>query len=246
MSHALEAGARASHGRLENNAIIDMMLAADAELNDKIGRPRAILFDLDGILVDSTAVVLQEWKRWAAERGVPVERLLERAHGRRTEDLLRELVPEVDAGAEARLIEERERLAVDGMRAFPGAAELTADPPAEKWAIATSGGRELALGRLGAAGLPVPGVLVTADDVSAGKPDPQCWLLAATGLKVPAGECIVIEDSPAGIEAAKRAGMTAIGVGTTHPAELLSGADLVVGDLLEAEAALRALFPRAG
>jgi mannitol-1-/sugar-/sorbitol-6-phosphatase len=187
----------------------------------------AVIFDLDGVLVDSTAVVERAWRRWAAEHGISVVDLLAVAHGRPGRDVVRAFAPELDAEAEAALLDSWEEADSAGLVAVPGAAECVSAVRDRRWAIATSGGRSLALGRLAAANLPLPDVLVTADDVHAGKPDPEPYLRAADALAVPPGDCIVVEDAPAGVTAGKRAGMTVIAVCTTHPPGDLAQADTV-------------------
>jgi len=197
----------------------------------------AIVFDLDGVLVDSTAVVERAWRRWAGERGVPADDVLAIAHGRPSREVIAAFAPALDAEAEARRLDGWE--SGETLAAMPGAAECVAVAQRGPWAVVTSGGRELAPGRLRAAGLPVPGVMVTADDVAHGKPDPEPYALAARRLGIPPGECLVVEDAPAGVTAAKRAGMRVLAVATTHPPAALEGADLVLGSMHEVPAQLR-------
>jgi len=141
-----------------------------------------------------------------------------------------DLVPAPRIPAAVARIEELERSDTDGIVALPGSADLLASLPADRWAIVTSGVRPLAEARIRAAGLPVPKVLVTADDVARGKPDPEPFLLAATMLGAPPARCVVLEDAPAGLAAAHAAGMRSVGVTTTYPAEELD-ADLIIQDL---------------
>src|SRR5215217_2540193 len=189
----------------------------------------AIVFDLDGVLVDSTAAVERAWRQWAAERGIEPDEFLPTIHGRPSREVIAEHAPDLDAAAEARRLDEMEQ--GDGHQpAFPGAAECIEVARRGPWAIVTSGdGR--AQQRLRNAGLPVPEVLVTADDVENGKPHPEPYARAAAALGVDPGECVVVEDAPAGITAAKRAGMRVIAVTTTYPAAALGDADLVVASL---------------
>jgi sugar-phosphatase len=200
--------------------------------------PQAVLSDLDGVLVDSAAVIEETWRRFAARHGLDAEQVLAQSHGRRSVDLIRLVAPHVDADSEARLIEEEEIEAATGLRALPGARELVDSVPAERFAIVTSGTRALAVARLRAAGLPVPAVLVAAEEVERGKPDPAGYLRAAELLGVDPAHGVVLEDAPAGIEAGRAAGMTVIAVATTNDRSALHRANTVVPDL-------RALLPGA-
>src|SRR5690606_3650601 len=139
-------------------------------------RGDAVLFDFDGVLVDSTSAVEQAWGRWAAEHGLDPAAVLARAHGVRTVETIRAVAPHLDAEAEARRIEEREERSAGAITAYPGAERLLRALPRERWAIVTSGSRRLATARLQATGLPRPAVFVTADDVTAGKPAPDPYL----------------------------------------------------------------------
>jgi mannitol-1-/sugar-/sorbitol-6-phosphatase len=190
-------------------------------------RAAAVLFDLDGVLVDSTQVVERAWRRWADEQQVPADEILAVAHGRTASDVVRMFAPHLDAERQALLIARHEARDSGGLAAVPGAHECVSLASRGRWAVVTSGRRRIAVGRLVAVGLPVPEVLITADDVTRGKPDPEPYLRAARDLGVPAGECIAVEDSPAGITAAKRGGMTVLAVTTTHQPAALQQADLV-------------------
>jgi len=190
----------------------------------------ALIFDLDGVLVDSTACIQRHWRLWAAGQGLEVEEVLRACHGRRTVETIRLVAPRLDADLEAAQFDAREAFDTEGVVAMAGATELLGSLPAGRWAVATSGTRATATSRMERAGLPVPGVLVNADDVRHGKPDPEAFLLAAERLgTVPAG-CVVVEDAPAGVEAARRAGMRVIGLAAS-PNHVLDGADLVVSRL---------------
>lgn len=179
---------------------------------------RALLFDFDGVLVDSVAAVERAWGQWANEHGLDPAMVLARAHGVRTVETIRVLTPHLDADDEATRIEEREADHTARVSAYPGAAALLAGLPDGRWAIVTSGTHKLAAARLDAIGLPVPEVFVTADDVTSGKPAPDPYLLAAERLGVPPEQCVVVEDSPAGVRAGRGAGMRVIAVMTTHDA----------------------------
>ena len=177
-----------------------------------------VLFDLDGTLVDSTASVRRNWARIATMIGRPGEDLVGDRHGIPGRQVLRTIAPEL---SEAR-IRELDQLLLDGevsdtadVTATAGAATLLSAIPSGRWAIVTSAPRRLARTRLAAAGLPVPPVMVTADDVRIGKPDPAPFLLAVDKLGSIPPRCLVIEDAPAGISAARAAGCPALGVLTT-------------------------------
>jgi mannitol-1-/sugar-/sorbitol-6-phosphatase len=187
----------------------------------------AVLFDCDGVLVDSEASVERAWRGWAAERGLDGEAVMAIAHGRRTEDTLRELGFSAGLAAEVDRLEGAEIADAADVTAFPGAAAALATLPPETWAVVTSGTRALATSRLAAAGLPLPAVLVTADDVAAGKPDPEGYLEAARRLGFSPSDCLVLEDAPAGVQAALAAGMRVVALPTTYSAEELAAATLV-------------------
>lgn len=192
----------------------------------------AILFDLDGVLVDSTPTVERQWRAWAQRKGVDANAILAISHGRRTAEVIHTVAPHLDAEAEAREIEEREAEDHEGLTVVPGAAELIASVPDGRWGVVTSGPRYLQNGRLKFCGLPVPKVFVTADDVTHGKPDPEPYLKGAQLLGYAPAECLVIEDAPPGIQAARVAGMKVIGLASTFTVERLAGvADAVVKKL---------------
>jgi sugar-phosphatase len=199
---------------------------------------RALLFDIDGTLVDSSAVVEGTWRQVASEFDADPVPILRNCHGRRDIEVVQEFFsPEVRKRVRAR-ISELETKALDGIVAVRGAAQLLAALNGLPWAAVTSGPRALMKARLQAAALPVPAVLIAAEDVRRGKPDPEGFLLAATALEVPAGSCVVVEDSPAGVAAGKAAGAVVIGITTTHAAETLRAADRIVTDLFEAAHAI--------
>jgi sugar-phosphatase len=193
----------------------------------------AILFDLDGVLMDSRAAVERAWERWAAGHGIDPAVVLAEAHGRRTIDTIRAVAPSLDVETEARLLEAAESVDFDGVTTLPGAASLLGALPPGSWTVVTSGTRALATGRLGHGGLPIPARLITADDVERGKPDPQPYLAGAAALSVDPADCLVIEDAPAGIQAGKAAGMTVLALETTFGASALAAADHVVGSLAD-------------
>jgi sugar-phosphatase len=191
---------------------------------------KALLFDLDGVLVDSTPAVERVWSKWAAERGFNPREVVLKAHGRPSIATLRDLLPDADHEAENREVERREIADLEGVVSLPGAKELLRELPSERWTIVTSCTRALAEVRIRAAGLQVPPRMITSSDIRHGKPHPEPYLKGAAMLGFPATDCIVVEDVPAGVRAGKSAGARVIGFPTTLPGtELLAaGADWVV------------------
>ena len=191
----------------------------------------AILFDLDGVLVDSTRAVDREWREWARRKGVDGDAVMAIAHGVRTVEVIRRVAPHLDAEAEASAIENHEAGDQRGVTVMPGAADLVRSIPEGRWGVVTSGSRLLATNRLRHCGLPVPEVLVTADDVTHGKPHPEPYLKGAERLGFSPADCLVIEDAPAGIQSARAGGMKVVGITSTYAAEILNHADAVIGKL---------------
>jgi sugar-phosphatase len=193
-------------------------------------RCSAFLFDLDGVLIDSTPAVQRVWARWAREHGFDPDAVVAHAHGRPSLNTVRHFLPDGDHESENREVERREIEDVEGIVVLPGAVELLTSLPSHRWTIATSCTRRLAEVRLRAAGLPIPQCMVTSTDVTRGKPDPEPFLKAAAKLGFPAPHCIVCEDVPAGVRAGKAAGARVVALRTTFPgAELcVAGADFVV------------------
>jgi len=196
---------------------------------------QAVLFDLDGVLVDSTACVTRIWSAWGREHRLDPGYVVHVAHGQRTVETVRTVAPHLDAEQEAALIEQREIEDTDGLRVLPGALALLSALPFSRYAIVTSGTRRLATKRLQVAGLPVPPRMITADDVSRGKPDPEPYLKGAELLGFAASECLVFEDAPSGIRSAQAAGAKAIGIPTTYRPEELAAANLVIPSLRAVE-----------
>jgi sugar-phosphatase len=192
---------------------------------------QAVLFDMDGTLVDSTPVVERAWSRWAERHGLNIEQVTTFAHGRPTTDVVRAFLPEADAVAEAAALLAVEELDPTPIRSIPGAldAVLAADKYA-KWAVVTSASRTLAGVRLALGGFPKPPILVSADDITRGKPDPEGFRKAANLLGVSPKHCVVFEDTPAGLQAGRAAGAWTIGLTTTFPVSVLP-ADVVVPDM---------------
>ena len=198
----------------------------------------AILFDLDGVLCDSTRAVDREWREWAARKGVDGDAIMAIAHGVRTIEVIRRVAPHLDAAAEAAAIESHEAHDQSGVTVMPGAADLVKSIPYGRWGVVTSGSRLLATNRLRFCGLPVPEVLVTSDDVKNGKPHPEPYLKGAQGLVFAPEECLVIEDAPAGIQSAHAAGMKVIGITSTYAAGAIEHADAVLGKLGQIQVSL--------
>lgn len=190
-----------------------------------------ILFDLDGVLVDSTGSVERLWRRWGRQHNIDIDRLLTVAHGRRTSETIQLVAPHLNTREEVDRLEGEEAADKVGVAVMPGARELVASIPGGRWGIVTSGTRLLATARLSVAGIPVPGVLVTAESVTNGKPHPEPYLRGARLLGVSPEKCVVIEDAPAGIQAAAAAGMRVIALASTYVAHELEAADAVVSSL---------------
>lgn len=185
---------------------------------------QAILFDMDGVLADSTHAVARVWRKWASERGFDPAHVAQIAQGRPSITTIRDLLPDADHEAENRIVEAREIEDLEGVVACAGAQELLAALPEDRWALVTSSTRPLAQVRLRAAGLPTPKFIITSSDVQKGKPDPEPFLKAAAMLGFPASDCLVIEDTPAGIIAGKRAGCRVLALRTTMPEAVLKEA----------------------
>jgi sugar-phosphatase len=194
----------------------------------------AVIFDLDGVLVDSTAVVERAWKRWASEQGIAFEEaMLPRLHGRPGREVVREFAPHLDPEVEEAVLDAYETSDPADLRVMPGALQCVAIAAERPWAIVTSGGFELATGRMRAVGIPTPPVLVTASDIVNGKPHPEPYLKAAAQLGVAPEDCVVVEDAPAGIDAARAAGMRVLALATTHAPALLQAADEIFATTAE-------------
>jgi len=190
-----------------------------------------ILFDLDGVLVDSTAGVDRVWRDWGERHGHDPAETAHMAHGRRAIDTVRLLAPALDAEAELRDLERREIAESHDVVAFPGAAELLSELPPHSWAIVTSGTRALATHRLRTAGLPVPERMITASDLHVGKPHPEPYLRGAACLGFAPPRCVAVEDAPNGIEAALAAGMPVLALPTTYAVKELVRATVLLPSL---------------
>lgn len=191
----------------------------------------AILFDIDGTLIDSTPAVIRTWSRFAAERGLTVQEILQTSHGRRTEDTLADLLAAGQVEAAVAEMEQMEFDDLDDVVALPGVEALLMELPTERWAAVTSGSQRLMRARLQAAGLPIPRVMIGAEDVHSGKPDPEGFLAAAAALGMRPERCLVIEDAPAGIRAGRASGATVLAVATSHDEDELVEADAVIATM---------------
>jgi sugar-phosphatase len=201
-----------------------------------------VLFDLDGVLIDSTPCVTRVWRQWALERRLDPDHVVHIAHGRRSVETIALVAPELDAEAENVIVENRELHDTEGLTVFAGAPELLKSLPPGRWTIVTSGTRPLATLRLQVAGLPVPERMVTADDVTLGKPNPEPYLKGAQILGFDPNDCVVLEDAPSGLKAAKAAGCRSFGIPTTYRPEELGDATVLLNSLSQ----LRADFDETG
>lgn len=190
----------------------------------------ALLFDLDGVLIDSTPAVARVWTRWAMEHGFNPAEVVARAHGRPSLTTVGEYLPNSDHYVENKEVERREIEDLEGVVPLPGALGLLGSLPPDRWTIVTSCTRPLAEVRIKAAGLPLPAKLITSSDITHGKPHPEPYLKGAAILGVPATECIVLEDVPAGVQAGKAAGCKVIAFTSTVqvPALREAGADWIL------------------
>jgi sugar-phosphatase len=200
----------------------------------------AILFDLDGVLVDSATCVENTWRRWAERHQLDADHVISVAHGRRTIETVQMLAPHLGATNEAATLAASESQTTDGVFEVPGARELLESLPRHRWAIVTSGIRAVATLRIRHTGLPMPDVLVCADEIERGKPHPEGYLTAARRLGADPASCVVIEDAPAGLAAARAGGMPAIGIEGTYAGAALTQADHVVRRLSDLTIAYRA------
>jgi sugar-phosphatase len=206
---------------------------------------RAVLFDLDGVLVESREATERVWMAWARKNGVGEEELRSAMHGVRSVEVVRTVRPELDAEAEAAGIEEAQAVDTEGLRAIPGAAAALSALREDRVAVVTSATRRLAAARLAAAGIAPPAVMVTAEEVTRGKPDPEGYLAAADRLGVDPAEALVVEDAPPGVEAGRAAGAAVVGVTSTHAAPELGAADVVIETLEELPGVLAREFDAA-
>ena len=192
---------------------------------------RGILFDMDGVLVSSIGSVTRCWKEWAKIYGVPNAESYDVPHGMRAIEIIRQLRPDIDPQEGLRVIEDLEMEDMAGLTVLPGVKKLLESLPLDRWAIVTSATRRLLLGRLKAAGLPVPERIISGDMVERGKPHPEPYRRGAELLGLRPAECIIVEDAPSGVGAGKAAGGRVLAVLGTHSAEELAEADWVAASL---------------
>ena len=200
---------------------LNMSLWYDRVMKKVIGGLRAILFDMDGTLVSSIGAVEKVWTQWALRHGLDVDYVLHTIHGKPARESIKALAPDLSLAIEEDWVLQAELAESEGIVALPGARELLSSLGDFPWAIVTSADRVLALHRLKLAGISLPPIVVTVNDVNRGKPDPEGYLLAATKLRVSPGECLVVEDTVAGLEAGRRAGMKLLGITSSLSAQKL-------------------------
>jgi sugar-phosphatase len=187
-----------------------------------------VIFDMDGTLVDSRTVVERVWRKWALKLGVSADRILTVAHGRRTREIMEMFAPEgMDIEQATSELEAEESDDANDIVAIPGALELLQWIPAGDWAVVTSATRELASRRMLEAGLPLPHLLISAEDVAAGKPHPQGYSMASDRMRARPTECLVFEDAPAGILAAKAAGCDVVAITAAHSPDFAADCPMV-------------------
>lgn len=193
---------------------------------------KALLFDMDGVLIDSTPAVVRVWSWWARQHGFDPDETVHNAHGRPSIATIRELLPNADHDAENREVERREILDVDGIIPLPGVHELLTSLPVDRWTIVTSCTKPLAEVRIRVAGISAPDRMITAHDITRGKPDPEPYLKGAALLGFAPEDCLVIEDASAGVRSGKAAGARVIALQTTETNDVLieAGADWIVKD----------------
>jgi mannitol-1-/sugar-/sorbitol-6-phosphatase len=192
---------------------------------------KGILFDMDGVLVSSIGSVVRCWRRWAELYEVPNAEIYEVPHGMRAIEIVKSLRPDIDPQEGLRVIEDMELEDVADLTVLPGVKTLLQGLPPERWAIVTSATRRLLIGRLNAAGLPIPERIISADMVERGKPDPEPYMRGAQLLGLQPADCIVIEDAPSGVGAGIAAGSRVLGVLGTHSLHDLHAANWVISSL---------------
>ncbi len=200
----------------------------------------AILFDLDGVLVNSMPVIERQWRLWAAHNQIDMRAVQDVWHGRRAFEIIQIVAPHLNTTTEALIVAAAEAADTEGLQVYPGAQQLLTTLPPTHWAIATSGPLAVASARLTHAALPFPQVFVTGDDVQRGKPNPDPYLLAAARLGLAAERCVVIEDAPAGIEAGLAAGAQVLAIASTNPPAELHRATAIARTLAELRVTIHA------
>jgi len=210
-----------------------------------VRRISAVLFDLDGVLVESREATERVWLDWASKNGIDAAELRSAMHGVRSMEVVRTLRPDLDAVGESERIERRQTEDTEGLLAIPGAVAALGALRSDRMAVVTSGTRPLARARLRAVGIEPPAVMVFAGDVERGKPDPEGYLTAARRLGADPAEALVVDDAPPGIEAGRAAGMATVALASTHDADELARADVVLESLEELPGLLAARFDAA-
>jgi mannitol-1-/sugar-/sorbitol-6-phosphatase len=200
---------------------------------------QGILFDMDGILISSLGSVERSWAAWARMRGIDPEAAIRVAHGRRAIETVARLRPDLDSEAELKVIEDLEVADNEGLTVLPGVLELLAALPRERWTVVTSATERLARLRMAAGGIPVPERLVTANQVTRGKPHPEPFLAGAALLGLPPSACVVFEDSSSGAQAGRAAGCTVVATTFSHPVASLDAAHYLVRDLTDVRAEVK-------
>lgn len=196
---------------------------------------RAVLFDMDGVLISSTEADERSWLRWAKLHGMEDTFSIHSTHGRRTIDTIRALRPDLDLTTEVERMEDFDAEDNEGLIVYPGVRELLAKLQPTQWSIVTSASERIMRHRLGVLNLPVPPKIVTSERVDLGKPNPEPYRLGASQLGLTPADCLVMEDSPSGIRAAKTAGCLVVAVASSHVLEELKEADWIVSSLEELE-----------
>ncbi|MGA2539310.1 MAG: HAD-IA family hydrolase [Terracidiphilus sp.] len=196
---------------------------------------KGILFDMDGILISSLGSVERSWTKWALMRGIDPAYACSIAHGCRSIETVAMLRPDLDAEAENKIVEDLEIEDREGVHVLPGVLELLNGLPKGSWTVVTSATRPLAMVRLAIGGIPIPDRIVTADDVSEGKPHPAPYLAGAALLGLKPEECVVFEDAASGTKAGRAAGCTVIATTFSHSVESLAAADYLISDLTGVE-----------
>jgi sugar-phosphatase len=200
-------------------------------------RCKGILFDMDGILISSIGSVERSWTKWAEMRGVDPEYACRIAHGCRSIETVAKLRPDLDSEAENRIVEDLEVEDTEGIILLPGVLKLLAALPPDRWTVVTSATERLARVRLAAGGIPVPERLITAENVTEGKPHPAPYLAGAALLGFAPEECVVFEDVAPGAKAGRAAGCTVVATTFSHPVETLAAAHYLIPDLTGVEVA---------
>ena len=192
---------------------------------------KGLLFDMDGVLISSIGSVIRCWRVWAKRYGVPNADSYDVPHGMRAIEIVRSLRPDIDSQEGLRVIEDLELEDMADLKVLPGVKALLESLPRDRWAIVTSATHRLMLGRLAAAGLPIPERIISADMVERGKPDPEPYVRGAGLLGFEPAECIVVEDAPSGVGAGIAAGCRVLAVLGTHSAGELNAASWIASSL---------------